>query len=85
MEEDICSTLQLFFIGDIKQSIFSGYKAIGKYYDFKTNIISIPNCFFGPRKEKKIIDFQLILKEEEKFSLVYCPHRGLIKRGGKDK
>ena len=64
--EDPFSTLKLILIGDIESSIFSGFRTLNKVYDFKTKEVSIRNSFFGPLKEKKIIDFQLILKEEEK-------------------
>ena len=46
-------------------------------YDFKKTEIAIPNSFFGPWKDKKIIDFQLILKDDKneeiinEFNLIY--------------
>ena len=59
------SKLILFFIGNKKNTIFNGFKILQKTYDFETTEITIPNNIFSPRKEKKIIDFQLILKEDE--------------------
>ena len=63
MEVD-CSKLILNFIGDKEKSIFSGYKVLDKIYDFDTNEIIIPDKLFGLFKEKKLIEFQLILNEE---------------------
>ena len=65
MENDH-SKLILFFIGNKKNTIFKCFKILEKTYDFETNEITIPNSIFNPWKEKKIIDFQLILKEDEK-------------------
>ena len=53
------SKLILFFIGNKKNTIFNGFKILQKTYDFETTEITIPNNIFSPRKEKKIIDFQL--------------------------
>ena len=64
MEEPF-STLKLIFIGDIENSIFSGFRILNKVYDFKTKEIPIHNDLFETLQEKKNIDFQLILKEEE--------------------
>ena len=73
--ENNFSILKLIFIGDIESSIFSGFRTLNKVYDFKTKEVLIHNTFFGPLKEKKIIDFQLILKEEEKKDeLTECFH-----------
>ena len=63
--EDTHSKLILFFIGNKKNTIFNGFKILQKTYDFETTEITIPNSIFNPWKEKKIIDFQLILKEDE--------------------
>jgi len=66
MEVD-CSKLILNFIGNKAKSIFSGYKFLDKIYDFETSELMIPDKLFEPLKEKKLIEFQLILKEEFKF------------------
>ena len=65
MEVD-CSKLILNFIGNKAKSIFSGYKFLDKIYDFETSELMIPDKLFEPLKEKKLIEFQLILKEEFK-------------------
>ena len=65
MEVD-CSKLILIFIGDKAKSIFSGYKVLDKIYDFETSEIMIPNKLFEPLKEKKLLEFQLIIKEDSK-------------------
>ena len=63
--EDNYSKLILYFIGNKKNTIFNGFKIFQKTYDFETTEIIIPNSIFQPWNEKKIIDFQLILKEDE--------------------
>ena len=65
MEVD-CSKLILNFIGNKAKSIFSGYKFLDKIYDFETSELMIPDKLFEPLKEKKLLEFQLILKEEFK-------------------
>ena len=67
------STLELLFIGDIKSSIFSGYRTLDKIFDFKTTKITIPNGFFGTYKEKKMIEFQLLFKEDENKKIIIQP------------
>ena len=66
MTENDHSKLILFFIGNKKNTIFNGFKILQKTYDFETTEITISNSIFNPWKEKKIIDIQLILKEDEK-------------------
>ena len=65
MENDH-SKLILFFIGNKKNTIFNGFKILQKTYDFETTEITIPNSILNLGKEKKIIDFQLTLKENER-------------------
>lgn len=60
--EDNQSQLIFNFIG--KNSIFKEYKVLGNIYNFDATKIKIPNNFFGPKKEKKIIEFKLIFKNE---------------------
>ena len=61
MEFNDVSYLIINFIGENK--IFDGYKMFGKKYNFNQTKIEIQNEFFGPDKEKKIVEFQLIPKE----------------------
>ena len=60
MESNDISYLIINFIG--KNKIFDGYKIFGKKYNFSQTKIEIQNEFFGPDKEKKIVEFQLIAK-----------------------
>ena len=60
--EDNHAKLLLYFLG--KNILFSGYKVLEKIYDFNTTEITLPDEIFGTYKEKTIIDFQLILKDD---------------------
>ena len=67
------SKLILYFIGNKKTSIFKGYKIFKKIYDFETSEIIIPDNIFEPLKEKKIIEFQLLLNENSGEPFNYLP------------
>ena len=60
MESNDISYLIINFIG--KNKIFDGYNIFGNKYNFSQTKIEIQNEFFGPDKEKKIVEFQLIPK-----------------------
>ena len=56
--------LTIYFIGDKTNTPFSGYKIFEKIYDFDTNEIKFSKGINDSFKDKKMIDFQLILKKE---------------------
>ena len=57
------SQLILNFIG--KKNIFSEFKVFGNVYNFEKNKIEIPNALFGPKREKKLVEFKLIPKNNK--------------------
>ena len=66
------SQLILNFIGE--NNTFSEFKVFGNVYNFTKKIIEIPNSLFGPKKEKKLVEFKLIPKnkiEKEKIFYLY--------------
>lgn len=64
------SQLIINFIG--KNSIFSEFKVFGNIYNFTKKKIEIPKALFGPKREKKLIEFKLIPKDKiEKESIFY--------------
>ena len=64
------SQLILNFIGE--NNTFSEFKVFGNVYNFTKKIIEIPNSLFGPKKEKKLVEFKLIPKNKiEKESIFY--------------
>jgi len=57
------SQLILNFIG--KNNIFAEFKVFGNIYNFDENKIEIPNALFGPKREKKLVEFKLIPKNNK--------------------
>jgi len=57
------SQLILNFIG--KNNIFAEFKVFGNIYNFDENKIEIPNALFGPKREKKLVEFKLIPKDNK--------------------
>ena len=60
------SEILLYFIGDPEISVFRGFKVLGETYDFTTKKIAIPDQIFDNWNNRKIIDFELIVKKEKK-------------------
>ena len=61
--EDKYFKLILSFIGVKSTSFFKGYKILNEIYTFENNVINIPFNNSESFEEKKIIDFQLLFKE----------------------